>query len=174
MSHKWYSVFIYLLLITPILLIFNSCSDSGLKYRVETKVNPYRISPLTAIININADKPCRASIKVLGESPVEQSFEEFENKLRVPVVGLYPGRTNKVLLTLDFDAGQVIDTIKIITDTLPNYFPGIQINKIDRSQMEPGFHLCDMHYAQNGKFHSRPMIFDDQGQVRWYLDLSFF
>jgi len=35
-------------------------------------------------------------------------------------------------------------------------------------------HLCDLHYAKNGSYDSRPMIFDDQGIVRWYLDLSAF
>jgi arylsulfate sulfotransferase len=39
--------------------------------------------------------------------------------------------------------------------------------------MESGMHACDIHFANHGKFKSIPMIFDDQGKVRWYLDLSF-
>lgn len=39
--------------------------------------------------------------------------------------------------------------------------------------MEPGLHACDIHFANYGKFNSIPIIFDDQGQIRWYLDLSF-
>ena len=39
--------------------------------------------------------------------------------------------------------------------------------------MESGLHACDIHFANYGKFNSIPLIFDDQGQIRWYLDLSF-
>ena len=33
-------------------------------------------------------------------------------------------------------------------------------------------HGCDIHFANHGKFRSVPIIFDDQGVIRWYLDLS--
>jgi arylsulfate sulfotransferase len=39
--------------------------------------------------------------------------------------------------------------------------------------MEPGMHALDIHFANFGKFRSAPIIFDDQGNIRWYLDVSF-
>ncbi len=39
--------------------------------------------------------------------------------------------------------------------------------------MEDGLHALDIHFANFGKIRSVPIIFDDKGIVRWYLDLSF-
>jgi len=170
MSLKVLSRSVYLLALVAFL--FSSCG-SDLKYSMETTLNPYKISPLSAIINIEADKPCNATIKVLGKSPVEQTFNLKSTNLEIPVVGLYPNTLNKVIITLDYEGGQVIDSIQIKTENIPSYFPKIVINKLDRNEMAPGMHACDIHFANNGKFKSAPLIFDDQGQVRWYLDLSF-
>ena len=38
--------------------------------------------------------------------------------------------------------------------------------------MEPGFHLVEMLVANNGLFHSYTIMFDDNEQVRWYMDMS--
>ena len=155
-------------------LLLGSCGKGGLDYTLETKLNPNNISPLTAQLNIQSKQACRATVKVLGALPVEQRFEESSQNLEIPVVGLYPNTTNKVLLTLDYEGGQTQDTILIKTNALPDYAATVEVNKVERSKMEPGFHLVDMHYAQGNKFHSVPFVFDDKGVVRWYLDLSYF
>jgi len=154
------------------LLLLCSCG-SEFKYSIKSTLNPYNISPLTALLEIETEKPCNVSIKVLGKTPVEQTFNLNATNLEIPVVGLYPNALNSVLVTLDYEGGQVIDTIKIKTENTPSHFPEITINKSNRNEMEPGMHACDLHFADNGKFNSGPIIFDDQGQVRWYLDLSF-
>ncbi len=170
---KFRSIFISFLCLIFTLFILTSCSDSDFEYTIEAKLNPNRISPLTALLQITAEKPCRVSIKVLGETPIEQSFEKFADNLSIPVVGLYPNKTNNVVVNLKFDGGEIVDTVKIKTNRLPNGFPNIKINKLERTKMESGLHACDIHFANYGKFNSIPLIFDDQGEVRWYLDLSF-
>lgn len=149
------------------------CKDSNFNYSVEIELNPNKIAPLTAQLKISANMPCSASFKVLGESPIEQSFNEVSESLTVPVVGLYANTTNDVAITFTYEGGRVTDTVKIKTNQLPAGFPSIKINALDRSNMESGLHGCDIHLANNGTFNSMPLIFDDQGQVRWYLDLSF-
>ncbi|MGB5204267.1 MAG: aryl-sulfate sulfotransferase, partial [Eudoraea sp.] len=159
-------------LLVFVLLLLSSC-DSGFNYSIKSTLNPYNISPLTAQLKIETEKPCNVTIKVLGKIPVEQTFNLNATNLEVPVVGLYPNTLNNVIVTLDYDGGLVIDSIKIKTGNTPSHFPRITINKLNRNEMEPGMHACDIHFANNGKFNSGPIIFDDQGQVRWYLDLSF-
>ena len=159
------------LLILP--LFFSNCSNSGIDFTIEPTVNPNKIAPLTAILDITSDLPCRASIKVLGDDPVEQAFDESGTSLSIPVVGLYPGTLNRVEVTLDYEGGQVVEVVEIMTDPLPDHFPGIDINKLERENMEPGMHALDIHFANFGKFRSAPIIFDDKGVIRWYLDLSF-
>lgn len=153
--------------------VFFSCNQSKLDFTISSKLNPYKIAPLTAELQIIADKPIKATFKVLGEAPIEQSFDMLDDSLLIPIVGLYPGKNNKVLVTLDYESGTVSDTVEIKTKPLPVAFPRIEINKLERSNMEPGFHGCDIHFANFGKFNSIPMIFDDQGIIRWFLDLSF-
>lgn len=152
-------------------LLFLSCS-SGFQYSIDTTLNPYDISPLTANLKIEAEKPVTAKVTVLGSIPLEQAFEKTSAKMDIPVVGLYPNAINKVVVTLDYEGGQIKDTVQITTKALPSYFPKIEINKVDRSRMELGMHGCDIHFANKGSFNSGPFIFDDQGKVRWYLDLS--
>ena len=143
-------------------------------YEISAKTNPYEISPLSAQIVINSLEPGNVIVKVLGEQPLVHPAQEFTNSRNVEVLGLYPGRKNKVELSLNFTDYTVVDTVEIITEHLPDYFPDIQIDKISRKKMEPGLHFCDASFAQNGKFHTRPLFFDDQGEIRWFMDLSFF
>jgi len=172
---KFYTLRVqYTLAILLFVLSFIGCNTSEPEYTVNAKLNPYGISPLTAQIEVNSEEEFRASIQVLGDIPVEQSFDTNSKTFDIPVVGLYPNKVNDVVVKLRFKDSEAIDTVQIITEKLPDYFPRIEINKLDRSKMETGMHLCDIHYAKNGTYDSRPMIFDDKGIVRWYLDLSAF
>ena len=125
------------------------------------------------MLHIKTDKPSSVSVKVLGDIPVEQSIEDFETNISIPVLGLYPNSLNKVEVTLDFEGGQQIDIIEIQTQEIPDFFPEIKVDKLKKEQMEPGMHALDIHFANFGKFRSAPIIFDDEGNIRWYLDLSF-
>ena len=175
MSFKTKQSFIHFFSLIFVLTFLTNCSDPKPKddYSIDYVLNPYRIAPLTALLNIKSEKPCSGNIKILGETPLEQSFEIKTDSISIPVLGLYPSTENKIVVTLTYDNKEIIDTVKIKTAQIPIGFPDIEINKIDRSKMEPGLHGCDIHYANNGKFTSIPMIFDDQGIVRWFLDISF-
>lgn len=163
---------IYLALGGLLCCLFFSCG-SEVNYKFRKQLNPNGIAPLTAMLYIDCDKPCSASITVQGNHPITQTFAGKAKKLEIPVVGLYPKTTNKVKLTVESDGATSEEIIEIKTASLPTSFPTIEINKLERSKMEPGFHGCDFHLANHGKFNSQPLIFDDEGIVRWYLDLSF-
>ena len=155
---------------------FLSCNQPRLEYTISAKLNPHNIAPLTAELKINTNmvaQVSKVSYTVLGKSPIKQSFEMLNDSLSIPIVGLYPGTTNKVLIELYSKNGVITDTVKLKTKPLPIIFPKIEINKIDRSKMEQGLHGCDIHFANFGKFRSMPIIFDDQGIVRWFMDFSF-
>ncbi len=153
-------------------LIFFSCSDERLEYQIISEPNPYVIAPLTAELQISTKLPSSISVKVLGPSPIERSFDSIATKHQIPVLGLYPDHLNEIAVTIQYQEGSVTDTVRVQTRPLPDVFPEIEINKLNRDEMEIGLHACDIHFANNGKFRSMPFIFDDQGAVRWYLDLS--
>ena len=154
-------------------LFLFGCKKSEPTYSIEIERNPYKIAPLTAELKIKSSNPCSASFKVLGKTPIAQSFKNTNTQLTIPIVGLYPNKINDVVITLKFENKVIIDTIEIRTPPVPNFFPKIEINKVDRQNMEAGIHACDLHFANYGKFKSIPLFFDDEGIVRWYLDLSF-
>jgi len=166
MTNKVFQSFVYCFSLILFALLFTNCNEQQPKtqHSIQAVLNPYRIAPLTAVLNIKSDEPCIGQIQVLGETPIGHSFEIKTDSVTVPVLGLYPNTENSVVVTLKYATKEVIDTVKIKTNDIPIGFPEIEINKIDRSKMEPGLHGCDIHYANNGKFNSIPMIFDDQGK----------
>ena len=172
MPTKIYQIKKALLYLVCLLFFLTGC-NSKLDYTIETTLNPNQIAPLTAMLNITSEVPCQATIKVLGDIPVEQSFEESSTNLNIPVLGLYANKLNKVEVTLNYDGGKQVEIIEIQTSEVPNFFPEIGINKLNKEEMEPGMHALDIHFANFGKFRSAPIIFDDNGAIRWYLDLSF-
>lgn len=160
-------------LVYLLIVCLASCSTGALKYTTSIQLNPSTINPLAAIIKLEADQECSVSYKVLGQQEIEQSFEVRSKIIDIPIVGLYPNRVNKVALKLTHNNAETRDTISITTQPLPPGFPDIEVIQLKRAKMTEGLHAVDFHFAQGGKYHSCPMIFDDQGQVRWFLDLSF-
>ncbi len=155
-----------------VLIAFGSCSN-GFDPEITIDLNPNGISPLTALVSIDSKIPYQLEVEVKGDLPVKKKFSGMDGEQNFPVLGLYPNRSNEVVLTFTFEGGEKQETLSVETGPLPAGFPQIQINKLNRNKMEPGWHLCDFHMANGGKFRSVPMAFDDNGEVRWYLDLSF-
>jgi arylsulfate sulfotransferase len=85
-----------------LLLFINACSKPTPEYTIESKVNPYKIAPLTALLEIKSVEPCIATVKVLGDTPIEQSFDLISDSLSIPVIGLYPGTINNVVVRLKY------------------------------------------------------------------------
>ena len=141
--------------------------------KIEMKLNPYGKVPLGALLTFNTDIDCKVEVIVEGKNPVERKFSAFSRNHEIPVIGLYAGTVNtvKVLLT-DKSEKTYTGVIEIETEALPDYFPDVEITKIDRAKMEPGYHLIEMLIANNGLFHSYTMMFDDNGEVRWFMDMS--
>ena len=85
--------------------------------------NPYRYSPLTAVILFDTDEECEVRVTVKGKTEAAdiEGTIDVSTSHRVPVVGLYAGQENTVLLELLDDTGKVSDSqeIKITTDELP-------------------------------------------------------
>jgi arylsulfate sulfotransferase len=138
-----------------------------------TQVNPYQRVPLGAQLSFNTTIPAKASIEVLGEHPIRKTFPSLTTGHEIPVIGLYSGRENTVLLELETEAGDIFrDSLKITAPPLPDFFPEIEITKLNRDKMEPGMHLTDLLIGNNGKFLSYTLAFDDAGEIRWYMDMS--
>ena len=138
-----------------------------------SRVNPSGRVPLGALLSFTTREPVTVSITVPGETPATRSFPEPNRNHQIPVLGLYPGAENEVSITLTQEDGTAYTgTTFLKTVELPATFPTIDITTIDRPAMEPGFHLIDLLIGNQGKFLPYTVMFDDQGVIRWFMDLS--
>jgi arylsulfate sulfotransferase len=140
---------------------------------MHAQVNPYQRVPLGGQLTFRTDEECKVEIDVLGKNPIKKEFPEYLTRHTIPILGLYADTINTVLIKLTTKSGQIYTgEVRMETFPLPDFFPTIEISKVDRSQMEPGMHLIEMLISNFGKFHSYTIIFDDNGDIRWYMDLS--
>ena len=151
----------------------NADLEDVLKTPLRTKVNPHGRVPLGATLLVSASKPCRLSVTVPGETPVTREFSEYLNFREVPVLGLYPGRENELEITLTDENGtEYTGTTVVKTEALPAGFPTVDVTTLRPEKMEDGFHMVDLLLANHGKFLPYTLMFDNQGVIRWYMDMS--
>lgn len=143
--------------------------DSG-KYTPDNPyitVNPFGNSPLTAVIIFSTDTECGVRVTVKGKTEttnVSDIVDKAKNH-RIPVIGLYAGTTNEVIVELLDDSDNVIDTktYEIQTDSLPETMN-------DAVKVEE--HNATMSYGMievSGFGYRQPFAFDENGDIRWYL-----
>jgi arylsulfate sulfotransferase len=140
---------------------------------IKVTLNPYGLAPLAALAEFTTQFPCDVMLQVQGDIPINKDFKDNSTSHSIPIVGLYPGEVNSVVLTLYRHHGDPeIQTLSILTAPLPVWFPTIEINTAVPALMEPGFNVCDFAYTTGTGVIVDPYIFDAEGQVRAYFDLS--
>ena len=138
---------------------------------LEVTKNPYDLAPLTAEAVFSTTVPVRVSLTVPGEEPVTQTFGAATEH-RIPILGLYPDTDNQVTLRLESDEAAVQTTLTIETPPLPVGFPTVDITAANREAMEPGWTLSGFRFNDD-PVRPVPFMFDANGDIRWYIDLSF-
>lgn len=136
-------------------------------------LNPYNRTPLAAKLDIQKSTGVEVQIEVLGEAVVSKTYSE-DYLGEYAILGLYPDTTNTVALRFTDNQGNyAIDTIEIETHALDSVgFPDIEIITKDASKMEPGMHLAGLHLARGTWFATNPIIFDNNGDIRYYLSME--
>ncbi len=142
---------------------------------VSLTLNPSGINPLAAELAFQTREPARITIEVLGAEPVTYRAGGQATEHRIPVLGLYPGIENRIVLRVVGTGPEyALDTLRLATAPLPEFMPDIRIEKADRDQMEAGWTLSNLSIGKNSNYLSYPILFDSNGDIRWYLDLSSF
>ena len=141
--------------------------------QIQLTLNPNGIAPLTALATFETNAPAQVRVAVAGTIEVSKLFEQLETQHSVPILGLYPDRTNTVTLTLIAADGQTLSqTLSLTTPPLPDFLPQIEIDAANPGAMEPGLNLITLLVTDGKGVVPYPMVFDSNGDVRWYLDLS--
>lgn len=136
-------------------------------------VNPYNISPLTALVLFQTAEPAQVSVHIPGRIPqteVDFTFDGFLTDHILPIYGLYAGTNNQVALTVKYQNGTVAETIVPVTteklDTALNHLIVTTALKIP-NQYYPGLNIS----YRPSNFNST-LAFDAEGIVRLQLKLA--
>ena len=127
-------------------------------------LNPYEVSPLTALIIFETNDMTSPTITVKGKNKNTTYTNTFSaNKIHyLPIYGLYPNYENIVTITLN----DKTYTYKIITDKLPDDFINVSYVKSDKK------YLNNELYFVTPSSKGYTAAYDVNGDVRWYLTTS--
>lgn len=128
-------------------------------------VNPYGISPLTALIIFNTKDLTTPSITIKGldeNSTFTNTFKPSKQHI-LPVYGLYPDKENTVIITVN----EKEYSFKIKTDALPDDFTLADIATSDSNNLSNDLYFV----TPSSKGYTA--AYDVNGDVRWYLKGNF-
>lgn len=130
-------------------------------------VDPYKVSPLTALVIFDAPEECSVTVTIPGkaaDTTFTHEFSEVGMHHEIPVYALYAGVENKVEIDLESKDGTIKKYIvPISTEPLPDYLPPYEIIVNDREKAAG--ELLYMAMATDAIY---PIAIDKAGEVRWY------
>ena len=140
-------------------------------------VNPGGYAPLTALIHVETAVASTVKLTVVGRhgtpSDVVKTFDDLGTTHNLPVLGLYADFENTAQLTFTDAAGTVLGT-KTYTvrpgPLPPGVLPVITIDTKKAGLFASGMTLVSYFGYATNSFPQTPFIFDEFGDVRWYLD----
>ena len=141
-------------------------SDSG-SYTAENPkiiLNPYDISPLTALLIFETKDLTAPTITVVGKDEKTTITNTFmpSKKHILPIYGLYANTNNEVRLTVN----GVTTTLSIKTEKLPDDF--VLPTKVEKTN-----EVSDELYFVTPSSKGYTAAYDHNGDVRWYLTENF-
>lgn len=126
-------------------------------------VNPYKNSPLTAVVIFHTEKETGGTVTVKGRSEQDDITGSFSLAYDhvVPIYGLYAGDTTEVVLTLEDGTAS---TVEIKTDKIDFNTDGFEVNMTASSAYDYSklTFVCD--------FDANITALDSKGDLRWYFN----
>lgn len=139
--------------------------DSG-KYTEEKMLvlkNPYKLSPLTALIIFTTKEPCSVHV-TLEDGDLLDQWTEVSSRHRIPVYGLHAGKENKIHLELWKDEKcQKEKDVSILARKLPKSLLGQIVIRKKRKESVSPFTLV---FGGSIRY---PYAFDESGEIRFYI-----
>lgn len=124
-------------------------------------INPYDISPLTAIVMFKTEEEESVTITIEGKddkTTITNTFDSNTNHI-LPIYGLYAGYDNKVIIKV----GEKEKKLTITTEDLPEDFILPTYVYADKEKINEDLIFVSTAAAGNAA------AYDCNGDVRWYL-----
>ena len=127
-------------------------------------VNPYDISPLTALVIFETDDAVAPTVTIQGKDELSTFTHTFEKAKThyLPIYGLYAGEENKVTISY----GDTEKTITIETEALPDDFVLPESVTAEKDKLTNDLYFFTP--SSNGY----TCAYDVNGDVRWYLTIN--
>jgi hypothetical protein len=165
----------------PVILAFciMGCSHderpSSLFRSVNIEQNTNSTVPLAAVVHVSTTERASVTIDIVGPSiPTHVEWKERQIDHVIPVVGLAPGKTNSITITIETESKtKESKTLVFQAEPLPPDFPPIKVNISDPSAMEPGLTLFnvfqwDPHFIGVVVPQGWLVAVNAAGEVVWY------
>jgi len=145
---------------------------------IELVQNPNPAVPLAGILTFKTDVPAEATITIEAgekESTVVPPNQKWVREHSLWVLGLRPGKTNKVSLQLRDQSGVTIEVKagEIVTEALHDEFPKIELTMSRPRKMEPGITIVPCYKWEGlGPADDYGLVLglDAHGEVVWYYE----
>ena len=127
-------------------------------------LNPYQISPLTALIMFETDTEVAPTVTIVGKDENTTFTHEFEESKShyLSIYGLYPDSENEVIVSfLDTEK-----TFTIKTEALPDDFILPTSVKSDKDSLDNELYF----FSPSSSGYTS--AYDVNGDVRWYLTIN--
>ena len=127
-------------------------------------VNPYEISPLTALVIFETEEEVSPTVTVVGEDEHSTFTHTFDaNTVHyLPIYGLYADTSNEVIISY----GDVEKKVAIKTEALPDDF--IMPTRVEAQKSKLNNELYFFSPSSSGY----TCAYDVNGDVRWYLTIN--
>ena len=124
-------------------------------------INPYGISPLTALIIFKTNDLAAVDITIKGKNDNDITNTFIPSKVHyIPIYGLYPDYENTIIISASGEK----KTIKIKTDKLPN---NIKEAKAFENESD------EFYFTTSQDNNNYPIAYDKYGNVRWFLNKAY-
>lgn len=128
-------------------------------------LNPYKNSPLTALVIFKSDNEITPSVTIEGKDEYTSISHNFTSNTEhfLPIYGLYPDYNNKVTISYQKDDETISKQIDIKTEPLPENVAKADITTVDKANLDNSLYF----FSPSSK--SLAAAYDINGDVRWYL-----
>lgn len=143
---------------------------------MELVVNPNGITPLSALLTFSTVRNAQIEVTVDGLEPISHTFADLTREHAVPILGLYADTINEVSIKITDSRGNFAETtLTATTDALDDtLFPDIEYDVAPTNLVSDGWLWFDFSQGEGESFASVPFVVDNNGDIRYVLDLGGF
>ena len=128
-------------------------------------VNPYKNSPLTALVIFKTANEIAPTVEIKGKdekTTISHTFPASREHF-LPIYGLYADYNNTVTMSYEINGQKNISVLNIKTDPLPESVARAEITSTNTEQLDNQLYF----FSPSGN--NLSAAYDINGDVRWYL-----